>query len=219
MVAVDPPLPRTLLGLAHETTRARTNNVRGNRGSAVRLRAVTDAEAEAVCAGNRPSTGPAWHPEYPLDEDIRACGGFADRSAAGEHRDPFGYYQVILVGPEGEQVVGGAGFHGPPILDTVEVGYSVVPDRRGLGIATAALERLLEIAGRTGVDLVIGSTGVANGHSRGVMSAAGMRPAGSDGRLCHFDWRPSSGAGAGPHPPSLGRPDGDRHTKTDHLSG
>ncbi len=45
------------------------------------------------------------------------------------------------------EVVGHAGFHGPPDADgVVEVAYTVVPERRGQGLAGALLAALLERA-------------------------------------------------------------------------
>ena len=46
-----------------------------------------------------------------------------------------------------DDVVGHAGFHGPPDADgVVEVGYTIVPQYRGRGLGHAALEALLDWA-------------------------------------------------------------------------
>jgi len=156
----------------------------------VRLQHVGPHEAEALTTGARPTgNAVAWHPEYPLDDDVSACGGYADRAGSQQHQEPFGYYYIVITAGGRETVVGGAGFHGPPILDTVEVGYSVVPALRGQGVATAALELLLQIAADAGVDLVLGSANRANPASHAVMLGAGMRPAGEDPALLYFDWQ------------------------------
>ena len=160
----------------------------------IRLRAVDPPTAEAVCAGVRPNSSVSlalrWHAEYPLDGDIRACGGFADRFAAGEHVEPFGYYFVTVEDGTGETVVGGAGFHGPPILGTVEVGYSIVPDWRGRGVATAALKLLLDKLSQSEVELVLGTAENGNSASQSVMLSAGMQRVGVDEHLHYFDWAP-----------------------------
>ncbi len=41
----------------------------------------------------------------------------------------------------GSLAVGSIGFFGPPVDGEVEVGYGLVPDARGRGVATEALQR------------------------------------------------------------------------------
>ncbi|AZI57750.1 N-acetyltransferase [Nakamurella antarctica] len=160
----------------------------------VMLRLMPLSEATWLLAGGRPQDG-SWHPEYPLDGDQRACGGYVDRATkdratkdrATKDRatedpsaaHPFGYYQVLRNGV----VIGGAGFHSPPASGVVEIGYGIVPAERGRGSATAALRMLLAIATEAnadphavaGVELVIGSADHGNEASQRVMLAAGMR--------------------------------------------
>lgn len=135
---------------------------------------VSAAELRWLLAGGRPDDG-SWSPQYPLDGDQRAAGGYLDRLVnTGQSSDIFGYYQVVL----GSVVVGGAGFHGPPILGVVEIGYGIVPAARSRGAACAALLALIEIARGAGVELVTGNADAANLASQAVMSKAGMQ---SDG--------------------------------------
>jgi len=59
--------------------------------------------------------------------------------------EPYGVW--VLIERSSQMVVGDAGFMGPPGADeTVEIGYSVVPDRRGRGYATEAVRSLVEWA-------------------------------------------------------------------------
>jgi ribosomal-protein-alanine N-acetyltransferase len=58
------------------------------------------------------------------------------------HEPPFGIW--VMVEQETETVVGDIGFIGPPDESgTVEIGYSVIPDRRRRGYATEAARGLV----------------------------------------------------------------------------
>ncbi len=134
------------------------------------LRLITAAEAHWLLEGGRPDDR-SWSVEYPADSDRRAAGGYLDRlEESGHSSDIFGYYQVLLNGV----VIGGAGFHGPPILGVVEIGYGVVPSARRNGAATAAVIGLIEIARTAGVELVTGNADPDNLTSQSVMQRAGM---------------------------------------------
>ena len=76
----------------------------------------------------------------------------------------------------GRQVVGKAGFHGPPDEDgRVEVGYAIVPELRRRGYARATLEALLERAGREpGVRVVRASVSPDNVASLGLIRQYGF---------------------------------------------
>lgn len=74
-------------------------------------------------------------------------------------------------------LVGETGFHGPPDRNgTVEIGYSVVPDYRGAGIALEATRELLRDAIlRAGVRRVVAECEPDNAASVRVLEALGMR--------------------------------------------
>lgn len=154
---------------------------------ALDLRLCTRGEAERVVTRRRSERhDPPWAPGYPLEGDTRAAAAYANHLPASAGRDgsgPFGYYQII----ESGVVVGGIGFHGPPIGDVVEVGYGVVPEVRGRGVATEALRQLLEIAaGLGGVRRVVGRTEDANVASQRVMTGVGMQLVGRDPDFLHY---------------------------------
>ena len=78
------------------------------------------------------------------------------------------------------EVVGHAGFHGPPDASgTVEIGYTVVPELRGRGHAHAALRALLARAAASGrVRVVRATVAPDNAASLAVVDRAGFRHVG-----------------------------------------
>ena len=119
-----------------------------------------------------------WHAEFPTGDTFNAAHHLLEAHAAlgvDPETSPWWFFGVVVDG----QVVGDAGFHGPPPLDgpaEVEIGYQVVPACRRRGIATRACALLLEHAWRHGADVVRAETEPANLASRAVLRANGFRP-------------------------------------------
>lgn len=92
------------------------------------------ATVAALRAGER---RPDWHPDFPREDDIGAA-------SLWHEGDPWGPRSIVHRGV----VVGSIGFFGPPepagdgVLEA-EVGYGLVAEARGVGLATEALEALL----------------------------------------------------------------------------
>ncbi|HMC41212.1 MAG TPA: GNAT family N-acetyltransferase [Acidimicrobiales bacterium] len=144
--------------------------------------------ARRVTRGRRdPRADPPWAPGYPMEGDQRAAQAYLRQLpviGGAARTQPFGYYQIVLDG----RVVGGIGFHGPPRDGLVEIGYGVVPDERGHGVATAALALILDVAaGFEQVKRVCGRTTPDNVASQRVMLKTGMQPAGRDPDFLHFE--------------------------------
>ena len=77
--------------------------------------------------------GPDWHPAFPRDDD-------RDAASMWHEGDPWGPRSIVLDGV----VVGSIGFFGPPSqahddVPETEVGYGLVEEARGGGVATEAL--------------------------------------------------------------------------------
>jgi [ribosomal protein S5]-alanine N-acetyltransferase len=55
---------------------------------------------------------------------------------------------VFSISPSGRRLalVGSAGYLGPPVAGSVEIGYSVIPEARNQGIATECVRALVERA-------------------------------------------------------------------------
>jgi RimJ/RimL family protein N-acetyltransferase len=80
---------------------------------------------------------------------------------------PWCHYHVIL---ESGLIIGGAGFHGPPINETVEIGYGIVGSQRGRGYASQAVAELLRVAEAIdGAAIVRATTAPTNRASQRVL--------------------------------------------------
>jgi RimJ/RimL family protein N-acetyltransferase len=151
------------------------------------LRALSVGAAADLIAGTaRP--GQAWAADYPAEADVVAATAHLWASEHVGDLAPFGPYQLVRRGDG--LVIGGAGFHGPPVAGEVEIAYAVVPSARGMGYATEAARALvalaLGMAGPAGVRSVSAVIAADNPASVGVAVAAGLRPAGSDGGSRRF---------------------------------
>jgi ribosomal-protein-alanine N-acetyltransferase len=98
--------------------------------------------------------------------------------AAAEPADErFGVW--LMIERDTNTVVGDIGFLGPPDAGTVEIGFSVVPDRRRRGYATDATRALIDWAFRdAGVREVVARSEPENEASARVLRAAGFAQTG-----------------------------------------
>lgn len=105
------------------------------------LRPFTAEELDAVAAGEPQEQ---FAPGFPTPEDV----DFARESlvAGGYFFTETVYARMAVVEKSSGQVVGTAGFVGPPIDDELEVVGSLSARRRGLGYAAEGLEALLRVA-------------------------------------------------------------------------
>ena len=77
----------------------------------------------------------------------------------------------------GDELVGDAGFHAPPVGGEVELGYATRPEHRGRGYATEAARALVEWAlAQPGVERVVAEFEHDNPASKRVLEKAGLRP-------------------------------------------
>ena len=96
------------------------------------------------------------------------------------------------------QLVGSAGFFGPPEDGSVEIGYSVLPSFQGRGFATEMLEGLVSWAlSQPAVRCVVAETSSENHASLRVLSKLGFVPvgAGREAGYLHFERRGHFGNG------------------------
>jgi RimJ/RimL family protein N-acetyltransferase len=155
----------------------------------IELRLVPAELARALAdpqAGN-PGARP-WADGYPLPGTRMAAGNFVRQAdAAGNGGDAqWGLFEIVL--RETGEVIGDIGFHGPPdAAGTVEIGYSVVGQYRGRGLAGEAAVALCGLVWtRPGVARIIAQTEAGNAASAGVLRHAGFREDGTGGGLRNF---------------------------------
>jgi RimJ/RimL family protein N-acetyltransferase len=103
------------------------------------------------------------------------------QAAASPEAEPFGVW--VMAERETRTVIGDIGLMGPPDEDgLVETGYSVVPERRRLGLATEALAAMVAWAlEQPRVLGVIARCDAGNAPSRRALERAGFRVTGTDG--------------------------------------
>ena len=143
----------------------------------LRLILVSVADAVDMLAGRRQDR---WHSDYPRRDDVDAT------SMVGPDGDPWGPRHIVL----GHQAVGSIGFFGPPApapdgVPEVEIGYGLVSDARGRGVATEAVRALLALTDAVGVR-VRASVSPDNSASIRVLAKCGfteLRGGNEDGDL------------------------------------
>jgi len=98
----------------------------------------------------------------------------------------WGLFEIVL--RETGEVIGDIGFHGPPDeTGTVEIGYGIVEQYRGRGLAGEAAVAVCGLAwSRPEVSRIIARTEEGNVASAGVLRHAGFRDNGVAGGLRNF---------------------------------
>ncbi|MGN6721903.1 MAG: GNAT family N-acetyltransferase [Marmoricola sp.] len=100
-----------------------------------RLPLITAAEAAAMRSGAR---DPHWHADYPRKDDLDAVGLVSDGSVWGPRHIVRIFDGIVF---------GSIGFFGPPAevdgAPEVEVGFGLVEEARGRGVASEVLAALL----------------------------------------------------------------------------
>ncbi|MER7109808.1 GNAT family N-acetyltransferase [Streptomyces sp. NPDC000229] len=143
------------------------------------LRTWSPGELTAVLGDSRP---PHWAEDFPAEGD-RVIAGFI-----GEHPGSLGAYgQRQIIERTGGLVVGSIGLFRPPADGALEVGYGVVPSRRGRGYASEAT-RAMAAHGLSapGVHTVCATVELSNPASVRVLEKAGLERWSEDGTTARF---------------------------------
>jgi [ribosomal protein S5]-alanine N-acetyltransferase len=149
----------------------------------LRLELITPDEAARMLAGQRKQS---WHPDYPRRDDLDGI----SMINADAHADELGWSPRHVVRAFDGLVVGSIGFFGPPVqaddgVPEAEIGYGLVEDARGRGVATEAVAGLLAHTDRIGVR-VRASVEPGNTPSVRVLATCGftqLRGSDEDGNL------------------------------------
>jgi len=146
------------------------------------LAPVEPSDAHAALSGERLQD---WASDYPTEGDIVIAGLVAQNSI--ERTDAYVPYKITLRALG--QVIGGCGFLGPPdATGSVEIGYGLVPSQRGKGIATEAVNGLLDAAWRDPVvKLIIAFTDKDNEPSQGVLRRVGFQQVDSNSEQLRWE--------------------------------
>jgi RimJ/RimL family protein N-acetyltransferase len=137
------------------------------------LRTWPTDEIAGVLDGSR---RPHWAGDFPAEGDHAIAGLLADHPA---WLHPYGHRQVVE--RANGLVIGSIGLFWPPSDGTLELGYGVVPSRRGQGYATEAARALAEFAlTAPGVHTVYASVEPVNLPSLRVLEKAGFHRVSAD---------------------------------------
>ena len=136
------------------------------------------SDLEALLGAQVPESWP------PGEYDHDAIAYFHSRLEA-EGPESIGWYvwYAITRDESGQRgrLVAAAGFFGPPSGDSVEIGYSVIPEARGQGFASEIVAALVERAFQTdAVNQVIAHTTDANPASIAVLLRCGFERTDAD---------------------------------------
>jgi RimJ/RimL family protein N-acetyltransferase len=138
------------------------------------------ADPEADDPGSR-----SYARGYPLPGTRAAAQNFV-RQAGDGGNGQWGIFEIIL--RETGEVIGDIGFHGPPDeAGTVEIGYGIVEQYRGRGLAGESAVAFCRLAwSRPGVTRIIAQAEEGNAASAGVLRHAGFREDGVADGLRNF---------------------------------
>ena len=144
--------------------------------------AVADAlpEDRATAVRLLDATVPDYWPQADLVDVLPM------QAAASPDAERFGVW--LIIERQTNTVVGDIGFMGPPEGGSVEIGFSVIPDRRRRGYATDAARAIVEWALREpSIQRVTARSDVDNEASSRVLHAVGFSRVGEADRVIR--WR------------------------------
>jgi RimJ/RimL family protein N-acetyltransferase len=149
----------------------------------LQLHAIDAAEGERIRSKSA-GVDDVWADDYPFEGDVRAIGGFLRAWAVQGDQRPFGYYQISRRADG--VTIGGIGFKGEPVDDSVEIGYGLAPSGRGQGYAAEAVGAVLGVAAEHGLTRVVADTDLDNVASQITLIRAGFALVRTDDQLHYF---------------------------------
>jgi [ribosomal protein S5]-alanine N-acetyltransferase len=147
---------------------------------------LMDADtAAALVSGRR---RPGWAEDFPAEGDVDVAGVLTREGVPSGSDAVFGP-RLVVEASTGE-VIGTAGFFGPPREGAVEIGYGIVPSRQRRGYATEAARALIELAlARPGVSEIVAHAEPGNAASIRVLEKNALTYAGREGSLVRYSVR------------------------------
>jgi ribosomal-protein-alanine N-acetyltransferase len=134
------------------------------------LETLSRDEVAAICDGRR--DGRAWAPDYPTDGDLVVAAVIAEAGQYYAETAVLGVYQLREAATG--DAIGGIGFLSAPRDGEAEVGYGIAESVRGQGLATEALQAVVQLAHGEGVERVVALTDPSNTPSHRVLERTGF---------------------------------------------
>lgn len=155
---------------AHDVSKVSRTRIAGDRIVVTPL----PAAAAAALPGDRLTASRLIEATLPQDwPQVDLLDVLPMQAAATPENEAFGVW--LMIERDTNTVVGDIGFIGPPDDGSVEIGFSVIPDRRRRGYASDAAGRLVVWAFRQpGISVVLAQSDVDNIASAGTLAAAGF---------------------------------------------
>lgn len=134
----------------------------------------------------------SWAPDYPADGDSRIAKHLFENGEADLHYRHQRWKHRLIIERNTGVVAGGIGFKDEPSEGTVELGYGVVPSKRGQGYANEAVEAMVTVAWTDPrVDKVVARTEASNLASIRVLESNGFTILSNEDGLLFRKQRPA----------------------------
>jgi RimJ/RimL family protein N-acetyltransferase len=130
------------------------------------LRPIAWDAVEAITQSERLDD---WAADFPDDGDV-VIAGVLQRGGPDRLAPVWGHHQIVE--RSSGLVVGDVGFFGPPEEGRAQIGYGVVPSRRGRGYATDAVRLLTSLGWMHGALEIVAKTDLENRASQRVLEKA-----------------------------------------------
>ena len=134
------------------------------------LETLSRDEVAAICDGRR--DGRTWAADYPTEGDLVVAAVIAEAGEFYAENAVLGVYQVRDA-TTGE-AIGGIGFLSAPRDGEAEVGYGIAASVQGRGLATEALQAVVQLAHDEGIERVVALTDPTNTPSHRVLERTGF---------------------------------------------
>lgn len=148
------------------------------------LHQLTVDEARAVLRREK-APGMEWAEGFPSFEHIDFLKAFVADATGRKDPGPFGLYLVVV--NDGNIVIGGAGFVGPPDgTGAVEIVVELEPAARKLGYGGETFAAIIEVARANGASAVTTSTSVANVPGQRAIERGGLVEVSRDDWIVYY---------------------------------
>lgn len=140
-----------------------------------------DAALLGAVMRDEPLPGVVRGPEWPGDDLRGAIPLMLARMTSLPEGPGWGPWLIVA----GDEIIGDAGAHGPPDdRGDVEIGFSIIPSKRGSGIAAEAVTALLAwMRGAPAFRRAVARTRKDNVAAQAVLRRCGFRPGAGEGDL------------------------------------